>query len=300
MGRLASVTFDAMIGSGKSFLDALTAIGPGLDTLITAQQQFGFASTDTFTRLMKFRDFANLHPELVDAVSGLQQMMVGLSNTGFLTQDAFRDLGAEITSTFNELQAQGLSGDEALQVMQTTLQTLWELQKKFHLETDEATQALIDQAVANGTVGEQFMSANDRMVLGIDKLIGRFDLLLNYWGIRIPGEAEHAAGAVESAFNNITPEVHVRFRYDDPGMPEMESPVMMAEGGVFMRPVVAGEAGPEAFMPLDRLFAELEAARQSGSGEGVIINKVYIDGRPVTTSVSRNLKTVLRNQGLLP
>ncbi len=300
LGRIASVTFNAMIGSGKSFLESLAAIGPGLDTLSLAQQKFGFTSGQTLTTLMHFRDFAALHPALVDAVGGLQQIMVGLSNTGFLTQETFMDLGAEVTSTFAELQNQGLSGDEALQVMQPTLQTLWELQHKFGYETDEATGALLAQAEANGTVGEKFMSANDRMILGIDKLIGRFDLFLNYLGVRVPTEAEHAAGGVEEAFNNIDPEVHIRFRYDDPGMPEMQSPVEMAEGGVFMRPVVAGEAGPEAFIPLDRLFAELEAERQAGGGGAVIINKVYIDGRPVTTSVSRNMKSVLRAQGVLP
>lgn len=293
LGRLASITFNAMIGSGKSFLDALTAIGPALDMLSAAQQTFGFTSTETFTKLMKFRDFAAMNPELVDAISGLQEMMVGLSNTGFLTQEAFMDLGAEVTSTFDKLIAQGLSGDEAMMVMQPTLQTLWELQRKFGHSVDEATQKLIDEAVASGTVGEAYMSANDRMILGIDKLISRFDAFLKHLGIDIPGAAEDAAGAINQAGDHVDP-WYVPVIYDDQGRPtrgEEDTPPEMARGGILMGPrhVIAGEAGPEAIIPLDRLFDEVAAMRAS-EGDGTIHATFNVEGEPFLRAMIKTAK----------
>lgn len=267
--RIMQTVVGAMAQSGKGLFETLDALGPAFDTLIAAQKTFGLTSTESFNNLMQLREFQTLHPDLVAAIEGLNQVMLGLSNTGYMTSETFADLGGEATSVFNDLVANGMTSDQAFQAMQPTLQTLWMLQKKFGFAVDDTTQALLDQAEANGTVGEQYMSANDKMVLGIDKLIGRFDLFLRHLGIDIPSEAEAAAGAVEGAFNDIHPKVRVEITYDDQGMPTpggKTDPVPMAEGGVLTRPILAGEAGPEAIIPLDRLFAELENQRKADSG----------------------------------
>lgn len=301
LGRLASVTFNAMIASGKSFLEALAAIGPALDMLSAAQATFGFTSSDTFSTLMRFREFAEMNPELVEAISGLQELMVGLSNTGFMTQQAFMDLGAEVTSTFDKLVAQGLTGDEALQVMQPTLQTLWELQQKFGYKVDEATQALIDQAVESGTVGEKYMSANDRMVLGIEKLIGLFEIFLKHLGIDIPKEAEAAAKKVEDAFNNVNPKIKVDYEYSDSGKRRRRDgddgsggsdddtpPAMRAFRGPRM--AIVPQGGPDAIVPLDRLFREVRASQQ-GEMEYLPV-RIEVDGE---TLVKTSVRVGLRN-----
>lgn len=60
----------------------------------------------------------------------------------------------------------------------------------------------------------------------------------------------------------------------------------LAEGGVLnhARAVIAGEAGPEAIIPLDRLFGQMDkmADTIAGAGQGVVINVYGSDGMSVT------------------
>ena len=60
----------------------------------------------------------------------------------------------------------------------------------------------------------------------------------------------------------------------------------LAEGGVLnhARAVVAGEAGPEAIIPLDKLFGQMDkmADTIAGAGQGVVINVYGSDGMSVT------------------
>jgi hypothetical protein len=294
MGRLALVTFNAMIGSGKTFLETLDAMGPSLDILSAAQDTFGFKSSEAFGQLLKFREFATLNPELVGELAGLQNMMAGLANTGFLTQETFTDLGAEATSVFARLQQQGLTGDEALQMMQPTLQMLWEAEQKFGYKADEATQALIDQQVEAGNVGEKYMSANDRMVLGIDRLIERFDVFLDTLGIRIPNAAQQGKDGINDAGEEVNPwTVDVEYRpHGKPGDGggEPPDPIPMAEGGVLTRPILAGEAGPEAIIPLDRLFDEVRAMQKHDADQGFMPVSIQVDGDTIVKTVVRVAK----------
>lgn len=296
LGRMAAVTFNAMIASGKSFMEALDAIGPTLDILSLAQEKFGFTSNDTFNQLMKFREFAKLNPELVAMVGGLQQLMVGLSNTGFLTQAMFTDLGATATDTFNQLVAQGLTGDEALQVMQPTLQTLWELQKKFGFSLDDATQALLDQAEASGTVGEKYMSANDRMVLGIQTLIDKFDLFLHHLGIDTRTEAEKAADAINEASKHVK-EWKVPYRWEAQNEPPGGDGRGGGNGGddgsgVPPGPATAYRPSAEAFPDMTRTFQEFAARQAANSNEMLLPLTVQMEGE---AAVKAMIKVGRRN-----
>lgn len=299
MGRLALVTFDAMIGSGKTLTETLDAMGPSIDTLIAAQETFGLTSSEAFTQLMKFREFATVHPELIQQLDGINQMMVGLHNTSFLTEEAFNDLGAIAVDVFEKMTANGLTADEAFQFMQPTLQRLWELQRNFGYEVDAATQLLLDEAEASGVVGEKYMSANDRMVLGIDKLISRFELFLKHLGIDVPDTAQDAADAMNTAFDGVNPDIVIEYSYrPKPGMPgpapddqgeytytDPRPPrpdYMLAEGGVIDRPTfVAGEDGAEVVMPLNELFDQLDSMYASPKYQDRRIGDVYLDGHRV-------------------
>jgi hypothetical protein len=312
MGRLASITFTTMIASGKGVFETIEAIGPALDTLSLAQERLGLASTDTLGKLLRFRDFVKINPELVSAVDGLSSFMVGLSNLGFMTQDVFMDLGAEVTATFNEVVAGGLSGEEAMTAMHTPLQRLWEMQRMYNFELDEATQLLLDEAEASGKVGLAFMSANDRMVLGMDRLVLLFERFLTHLGIGLPAAARAGADGVNEAFAGVEdPEINVRVRYkydnfELPGGGDVETqygspePTLMAEGGVLDRPTfVAGERGAEVVMPLDRLFDELHAQRQVELAEENKIFKFYLDGRAFAEASVPHMRRVLARHNLI-
>lgn len=275
LSRLGMVTFDALVASGRPLTQILDEMGTSLDTLTAAQDAFGFTTSEAFQELMKFREFATVHPELIAELDGLNQMMQGLTNTGYMTEQTFNDLGNEADSVFGRMVAGGLTSDQALRMMQPTLQTLWQLQHQYGFKVDETTGKILEQAAAAGIVGPQFMSATDKMVAGIDKLIARFDLLLKKWGIDIPQDAQEAAQSVEDAFSGVHPDIEVGWHYKQYGedIPEPPEPRPLAEGGVITRPILAGEAGPEAIIPLDRLFSELRLRNEDESP--VVVNHYY-------------------------
>ena len=179
MGRLAVVSFTAAIASGQTFLQALSGIGDGLDDLIATQAAMGFKAQGVFSNLLDVKKFAADHQTLVNSIDGINQMLTGLHNSGLLDQDTFTDLGDQAAKMFGQMTDDGLSTTEALATMRPTLQTLWDLQKRFGLKTDDATQSLLDQATASGIVGEKFSDAQLQMVDALNRLIDRFDVFLD-------------------------------------------------------------------------------------------------------------------------
>ena len=198
-GRLIRATFEASVASGKSFLQSLDAIGPSLDIMVKAAEQFGFTISDSLAGLLNLRDIVNNNRELADSIDGLNGLMKSLNNLGAMNQATFMDLGATAADMFQKLQDAGVSGDDAMKLMQPTLQTLWELQQRFGYSVDEATQKLLDEAEAAGTVGAAHMSAQERMVAGIDKVVDRMERLLKHFGVDFPKDAEAGSDKAQTA-----------------------------------------------------------------------------------------------------
>jgi hypothetical protein len=114
--------------------------------------------------------------DLFASIEGLQRMMEGLDRATLLTQQDFLLFAQDATSLFNELVGRGVDANTAMALMQPTLQMLWELQQRFGIEIDAATQALLDQAEAAGIVGEAHRSVNERILealLEIEAAINR-------------------------------------------------------------------------------------------------------------------------------
>ncbi len=115
--------------------------------------------------------------------------MIGLSNSGLLTEEMFQGLAEQVGATWDKLIQEGKSGDDALRLMAPSLQRLWELQQKWGWEVDETTQALIDQAKEQGLVGEHMRSVMDQ-VLTVLKAIAKV------LGADIPEAAKQADEAI--------------------------------------------------------------------------------------------------------
>lgn len=202
LGRLIGTTFDAAIASGKTFSEALLALRPSLEGMSKAAQEAGYTVSASLQNLIDLSDWAAANEDIAEGIAGLNTLMKSLANQGAVNQQVFNDFGNEAVAQLQDIIASGQTGDNALRLMQPTLQTLWEMQERFGYKTDEATQKLLDEAIAAGTVGEAHMSAQERMVKSIDKVVSRLDVLLNRM-FGIPIAADTAEGGVTGATKSM-------------------------------------------------------------------------------------------------
>ncbi len=104
---------------------------------------------------------------------------------------------------------------------------------------------------------------------GLNKLLSKLEEKLNHVVVTI--------NSIISGINKYTP-LNI-------GMLSAVQLPRLAKGGVLngARAVIAGEAGPEAIIPLDKLFAQMDkmAATIQGSGEGITINVYGAQGQSV-------------------
>lgn len=170
LGTFVANAFAIVLTQSGSAIQALAAIQEPLNQLIALQEQLGLEGTETFNRLADVSAVVNANKDIFDALEGLQQMMRGLAQATILTSEDMQAFGRDATALFEELIGRGVDANQAMALMQPTLQALWEHQQKFHDITDEATLALLKQAEAAGLVGEQQKSINAQIldaVLGV-------------------------------------------------------------------------------------------------------------------------------------
>jgi len=155
LGSAITASFVELIKQGMSVTEAITVIGPAVKGLQAQLTKTGFDGSAAFkglTEMVRLAGDAVAGPAL-DAVNGLNQAMKGLHNAGILNQEMFIGLAGQIATTFTTLVDGGADGRTAMQLMQPSLQTIWELQKDFGYAVDEGTQLLLDQAETAGVVG---------------------------------------------------------------------------------------------------------------------------------------------------
>jgi hypothetical protein len=216
MGRLLDTTFKVGISSGQSFVQALQSIQPGLDQLSTLQKNFGLQVDGTLQHLLDLSDWAKNNKDLANGIDGLNQLTKSLANSAALTQQGFTDLGDEAAAQFKDATAAGLSSDDALQAMQPTLQTLYELQKRFGYQVDASTQDLLDQAKASGEVGDAHESASERAVDAETHIADILERIAQFWGVTLPEKVSNGTSQVVAKTKDVQTQVEIaRSHVDD-------------------------------------------------------------------------------------
>jgi TP901 family phage tail tape measure protein len=259
IGVLADAAFAGLLAGGASIPEAIAQMGDGLAHIQELLAGSGQTATGPLATLLNYQAITAANQGLFELLSGVDDMLTGLGNSGLLTQERFTALGATIAQAFGQLQTQGVAAGTALELMQPQLQKLWEAQQMFGLKTDAATQALIDQAVTQGLVGQNMKDVNSQ-ILDVLKAIA------TVLGADIPGALGALPAKVNAAATAFTgikvPDIRVGIRPDwkDWHWPEQPGGATggtgvkpMATGGIVTRPTNAliGEAGPEAVIPLD-------------------------------------------------
>src|SRR6185503_9935935 len=171
----------ANMEAGKSFIESVRAIGPNVELLQAQLEATGYTGGAAFDFIKNMVDFANdeIAGPALESIEGYTAGMIGLSNAGILNQETFSGLAGQIAATEEALVAQGYSSDTVMLAMRGDLQTIWEMQQRYGYSVDESTQALIDQGVQSGLIGEQAKSDNQKI---LDVLMAIGDAL----GAKIP------------------------------------------------------------------------------------------------------------------
>jgi predicted transcriptional regulator len=205
---------------GVPMLTILKQADPIIDKLSKQLKKTGLDGGAAFDQIRSDAALAKdqIAGPLLDAAASWQQVVVGLANTGGLTDTIFNGFTDSIAKTFDTLIAKGKDSDQIFRLMQPQLQTVFELTKRGFVP-DDATKKILDQAVAAGKVGDQFSSAQDRMATATERTAAILEAFAKKMGIEVPSAAKTAAKGVEDAFKDVHPTVHVNFEYDDQGRP---------------------------------------------------------------------------------
>jgi TP901 family phage tail tape measure protein len=285
IGVLADAAFGGLLANGASVVEAINQLGPGLQHIQEVLAKTGQTPTGPLADILNYQKVVEANAGIFELLSGVDDMLVGLANSGLLTQTSFSALGQTITQAFTQLTANGVAGTTALQLMQPQLQKLWELQKQFGFAVDSNTQSLLTQAEQQGIVGAQ-MQSTDQKILDVLIAIGTaLGATIPQALLGLPPVAEQAAAGIGAAFEpgKITPKFQAIADAAKGALDQIPTQIPMelrmklrnetgirldginqaisagiriqpfAAGGVVTRPTMGlvGEAGPEAIIPLD-------------------------------------------------
>lgn len=169
LGGALFVAFEQLRENGASVTAALKQIQPTFDALEKSLKKTGFAGGAAFDALKPFFDIIKdpVVGPAIDAVDALAKVLAGLNNIGRLDPSIIAGLGNQIGGIIDKLTKSGKSPDDIIKLEQPALQQLFELQERTGAKFDDITQAIIDKAVKDGLVGDQFKSAQERTVTGI-------------------------------------------------------------------------------------------------------------------------------------
>lgn len=195
----AVLIFDEMKKGPEGVKGAMAELAPIFAQLDQALVDTGAETTTAYEDMraliqtMANEDVANA----VMAVEGLGQTMTGLNNAVLLNEDTYAGLARAITDTRNATVAQGADGEIINRLMQEDLQTIWELHKNNGWAVDEVTKALLDEAEAQGIVGQKFKDFNQQL---LDLQKEGFTAIIDALGGEIPEswkDVEKASGEAE-------------------------------------------------------------------------------------------------------
>ena len=190
----ATAAFARIMQESGDLWQALQQLAPALEQLIEASKKFGLETSYSFEQLIGLYQSMSRNKEVMDAAGALLQIMQGLGNQLYVNSDLAAAFGADVNELFNKLIAGGATSREALVLLQPLLQQLWQMSHDYGVELDDNTKKLLAQAEAQGIVGEQFKSTEDKI---LDALIAGLSALIEAVGGQLPAAWAAAAAAAQ-------------------------------------------------------------------------------------------------------
>jgi TP901 family phage tail tape measure protein len=164
LGDYAAATFGAMVKESGDVIGALQQMEPTLSQLAGLEEEFGLKGSAALQELLGLRQIVVDNADIAQSIQGLNLLMKGLGDAGINTSSLFQGFGTDLAADFQALKDKGVDANQALILMQPSLQRLWEHQQKFHDITDEATLKLLKEGETSGIVGEEQRSTFDKIL----------------------------------------------------------------------------------------------------------------------------------------
>jgi hypothetical protein len=252
----AVASFGLQIGQGSSAVAALAELTPAIEAMRTAMAGGNFEMSAAGTRLLELGAIVEANRVPFQNLAADGQILQGMMQGNIRDFDLFRAVTSDIGVQLQGMIDKGVPTAQVFALAQPQLQAIWEAQQKWRFEVDGTTQALIDQAVQQGIVGNNMKSVQQQM---LDAMIGVKDVLTiiaQSMGA-LPSVAQRAADGMNDAFGRVRgPRIEV-----DGITPSGEPPEVpqLARGGiVHARPggtlVNVGEGGEdEVVAPMSKL-----------------------------------------------
>ncbi len=205
VGAEAMGTFSFLVQQGQSAIQAFNAIAPAIGAMRQAFADNNFEMSAASQRLFELGQIIEQNKVQFDNIAASGSILSAMTQANIKDFELFKAAASDVGLNLQTIIDRGVPTAQALAMAQPQLQALWEAQQKFGFATDETTQALIDQAVQQGIVGEGMRDVNQRI---LDVLIAIGDVL----GATIPdalrglpAAAGAAADGMNHAFGGIRP-----------------------------------------------------------------------------------------------
>lgn len=285
------LAFTEALAQGEAATDVLSRLGGSIDTLSAmGVGGAGFASLKAQQGIVSG---AQTGPA-AQLAQGLGQALSGFANTGLLSPELFGELANGIGEAYKAIEDLGQGGLEAARLFQPYLQSIDKLIRDnpaLEGQLDDQTRALLDFSRQAGLIGPKFDSSADKIVSALDRIVASLDTFIarmaQAMGMtlptpEVPGTTTPAGQSGDTGGNTPGNSAGSGGDYTTP----------LAVGGIVTRPTRAliGEAGPEAVIPLNKLWSGgSTATRQTIT--------VMLDGRVLARSVAKGLPATVAVYG---
>lgn len=198
-GDALGQSFEALLAFGVPADEAVRRLSDSIELYRQNAVLAGAGSTEAFDLLdlkLKALTDETMGPFLERAFGG-SQALAGFANQGRISEGIFSGLAPSIFEAYSSMELMGSGGVEAVKLLQGPLQNAWQLSKDLGFALTEDQQAILDFAEASGLIGDKFRPATERMALGIDALVDRFDVFLEALGPGLSTAAGKAGTVLE-------------------------------------------------------------------------------------------------------
>lgn len=196
---------NAQMKAGASFISAVKSIAPSVTALqaqLTTAGYKGGAAFDFLAGMVKLATDPIAGPAIT-AVEGYTAGLVGLANAGQLTQEEFGGIAGQITDTEKNLESLGYTHGQVMAAIQPDLQSVWELQQKYGFAVNDSTQALIDEGLKSGAVGETNKSAAQQTVDAMNHVVDILTAIAHAFGVTLPNAAKTGVDKAQASINTL-------------------------------------------------------------------------------------------------